>query len=320
MQMSTKTTAVVAVIIIFLATSVVFGLRFFSGEDNWVCQNGEWVKHGNPDSFKPSLPCGKNNKIEEDAKVSEKNNAQSSVDDSAGNNIKITQPMSDDTVSSPMEITGTAKGTWFFEGSFPVKLVDKNGKTIAEVPAQALREWMTTDFVPFRAILDFSAPSGSEGTLILSRDDPSGQAMPEEVRIPVILGKNEGMKVKVFFNSLYFDPESQNCEKVYAVERVVPKTKAVAKASLVELLDGITEGEKGGGYYTNINSGVKLKSVVIVNGVAKADFSSELESGVGGSCRTAAIRAQITETLKQFPTVKSAVISVEGKTEGILQP
>jgi len=33
-----------------------------------------------------------------------------------------------------------------------------------------------------------------------------------------------------------------------------------------------------------------------------------------------AIRAQITETLKQFPTVENVVISIDGRTEDILQP
>jgi len=34
----------------------------------------------------------------------------------------------------------------------------------------------------------------------------------------------------------------------------------------------------------------------------------------------AAIRAQIRETLKQFPTVDEVIISIDGRTEDILQP
>ena len=34
----------------------------------------------------------------------------------------------------------------------------------------------------------------------------------------------------------------------------------------------------------------------------------------------AAIRVQITETLEQFPTVDSVIISIDGRTEDILQP
>lgn len=43
-------------LIIFLISSVIF-VRFISPEDNWICQNGEWVKHGYPTSDKPSINC-----------------------------------------------------------------------------------------------------------------------------------------------------------------------------------------------------------------------------------------------------------------------
>jgi len=32
-------------------------IRLFSGEDNWICQNNEWVKHGYPSAPKPTKPC-----------------------------------------------------------------------------------------------------------------------------------------------------------------------------------------------------------------------------------------------------------------------
>jgi uncharacterized membrane protein len=45
-------------IALFLALAVV-SLRVFSGEDNWVCQNGEWIKHGQPDFPAPTVSCEK---------------------------------------------------------------------------------------------------------------------------------------------------------------------------------------------------------------------------------------------------------------------
>jgi spore germination protein GerM len=85
-------------------------------------------------------------------------------------------------------------------------------------------------------------------------------------------------------------------------------------------LAGPTEAEKSQGYYTNINPGVQILSLVIVNGVARADFDQSLQEAVGGSCRVAAIRTQITQTLKQFSTVKSVTISVNGDSATSLQP
>jgi spore germination protein GerM len=65
---------------------------------------------------------------------------------------------------------------------------------------------------------------------------------------------------------------------------------------------------------------VRIQSLTIENGVAKVDFDEQLEFQVGGSCRVVAIRVQIIETLKQFPTVNSVIISINGRTEYILQP
>jgi hypothetical protein len=47
-------------IIILVLVGSVFLIRFVFGgsEDTWICQNSEWVKHGNPKSSKPILPCG----------------------------------------------------------------------------------------------------------------------------------------------------------------------------------------------------------------------------------------------------------------------
>ncbi len=43
--------------IVLAIFAAVFTLRFFSGEDNWICQNGQWVKHGNPSFAAPTSIC-----------------------------------------------------------------------------------------------------------------------------------------------------------------------------------------------------------------------------------------------------------------------
>lgn len=135
----------------------------------------------------------------------------------------------------------------------------------------------------------------------------------------VIVESPETVKVKAFFNNGNLDPEF-TCIKVFPVEREIPKTLAVARASLEELLKGPTEEEKSKGFSTNINPGVKIQKLTIENGTAKVDFDAQIEFQVGGSCRVGAISHQIMETLKQFPTVSEVIISVDGRTEDILQP
>lgn len=129
----------------------------------------------------------------------------------------------------------------------------------------------------------------------------------------------ELMIVKAFFNNDYLDPEF-SCNKVFPVERKIIKTQAVGRAALEELLRGPTPEEKAKGFFTSLNEGVEIQKLTIEQGVAKVDFNEQLEFQVGGSCRVAAISAQIRETLKQFPGVTDVLISIEGRTEDILQP
>ena len=98
-----------------------------------------------------------------------------SVASVSNENILVANPKPNDQINSPLLIKGEARGTWFFEASFPVVLTDWDGKIIARGIAQAEGDWMTTGFVPFTATLDFTKPSyGKNGFLILKKDNPSG--------------------------------------------------------------------------------------------------------------------------------------------------
>jgi hypothetical protein len=101
--------------------------------------------------------------------------------------IRVTAPAEDNMlVTSPYTVRGEARGTWFFEASFPVRLVDANGNVILQHYATAQGEWMTEEFVPFTSTLTFSTPATATGWLILERDNPSGLPQyADELRIPV---------------------------------------------------------------------------------------------------------------------------------------
>lgn len=94
-------------------------------------------------------------------------------------------------INSPLVITGRARGTWFFEASFPVFLTDWDGRIIAQGIAQAKSDWMTTDYVQFETILTFVADKdvySNRGALIFKKDNPSD--LPENddaLEIPVII-------------------------------------------------------------------------------------------------------------------------------------
>jgi len=134
-----------------------------------------------------------------------------------------------------------------------------------------------------------------------------------------IIEQRKTIIVKIFFSNSQEDPQALNCEKVYSVERQVLKNKAMVQA-LEELLNGPSLEEQEKGYFTNINSGVNINSFIVEDNIAKVDFDEQLEYQVGGSCRVMAIRSQITGTLVQFPEVNDVIISINGRTEDILQP
>ena len=95
--------------------------------------------------------------------------------------ITVATPLIMNEVISPLTVRGEARGWWFFEGSFPVMLTDWDGMVIASGVATAQSDWMTEQFVPFEATLNFTSPyiAGfkENGKLILKKDNPSG--LPE---------------------------------------------------------------------------------------------------------------------------------------------
>ncbi|MDP2736918.1 MAG: GerMN domain-containing protein [bacterium] len=296
-----KIESVWKILIVVLATIVVaLGIRFFSGpEDTWLCQDAGWVKHGNPSVPQPTGPCGYQKQPDE---------------------VLVTMPKLNQTINSPLIVEGQARGNWFFEASFPIELIDDQGKILGQSYVEAQSDWMTENFVPFKGEINYQAAATTTGKLVFKKDNPSGLPQyDKKIEMPVLISPSQTIIVKAFFTNNNLDPEI-TCTKVFATERQVPKTEAVARVALEQLLSGPSEKELAQGYYTSINPGVKINKLTIVDGIAKVDFDETMENGMGGSCRVTAIRAQITETLKQFFTVKEVIISINGRIEDILQP
>lgn len=92
--------------------------------------------------------------------------------------IVLESPLPGAGIISPLVVRGKARGNWFFEGSFPVTLVNWDGLIIAEGYATAQGEWMTSEYVPFVGTITFTKPDvrvSDRGWIILKRDNPSGE-------------------------------------------------------------------------------------------------------------------------------------------------
>jgi Immunoglobulin-like domain of bacterial spore germination len=173
-------------------------------EDTWLCQNSQWVKHGNPAAAKPTSGCGRQTVLvacTQEARLCPDGTAvgrtglncefeacpTSASVTSEPEALKASFPKPDEVVSSPLKISGQARGSWFFEGSFPVLLTAGDGTVIARGVATAKGDWMTQNFVSFSASLIFIKPAGSNsGFLLFKKDNPSGLPQNDQsYKIPV---------------------------------------------------------------------------------------------------------------------------------------
>jgi hypothetical protein len=246
--------------------------------------------------------------------------------------IHITSPKINEEVSFPIKITGYVDGNGWsgFEGQVGTVQLKQGDVIMAQTFIPATTEWtsLPTYFEATISEASVDCRAGTDCTILGPMDlvfhNENASGLPDrnkEFILPVKIAKSTGeiMTVKAYFINDNLDP-AVSCDKVFSVERIIPKTQATARAALEELFNGPTAEEKNNGFRTTINDGVKIQSLTIESGFAKVDFNQQLQEKVGGSCRVTAIRAQITETLKQFSTVKSVVISINGKIEDILQP
>lgn len=228
-------------------------------------------------------------------------------------NIYVSSPTKSAVVSLPFSVTGRAR---VFENQLNYQLLTASGKVLIEGTAYA-QSPDAGEFGPFAFTID-SLPNPTYSPVILEVFDYSAKdgVKQDIVSLPISINMLKAMDIKVFF----LEEGATDCTAVTPVRRFVPKTEAVAKIALNELLKGVFAVEKEKKLTTQLPPFVTLNSVTITDGVARADFSKELGQNVAGSCKVQAIRSQIIQTLKQFDTVKDVVISIDGKIEGILQP
>ncbi|MFZ6036091.1 MAG: Gmad2 immunoglobulin-like domain-containing protein [Patescibacteria group bacterium] len=210
---------IIAVIILCIALGaaafLIYG-RIISPEDTWLCENDSWVKHGNPTSAKPTSGCGEeknSNAANANALGESIANFQECADagypiqesyprkclangdsftEDIGNELEkadmivLDNPRPNVRVRSPLTITGRARGEWFFEAEFPITFMDMDGNVLGSATARAESDWMTTDFVPFTATLNFVSTDATSARLILSKDNPSGlPELNDELIVPL---------------------------------------------------------------------------------------------------------------------------------------
>ncbi|OGH88518.1 MAG: hypothetical protein A3J93_04620 [Candidatus Magasanikbacteria bacterium RIFOXYC2_FULL_42_28] len=234
---------------------------------------------------------------------------ETAVDTTHADIIVVTTPMPNTVVTSSLLIEGRARGTWFFEASFPISIIDANGKFLGTHYGEAEGEWMTREFVPFHATLTFSTPTTERGTLILHNDNPSG--LPEnddEIRIPVMFEKTMAVTIMVPENEKLYQKQMTEFAQVggpdplettvfIKKEMTVPYSTDIINASVQAAAEEIPHGGGGGPDKTQI---AYLK---IQDTTAYVLLDIDLDGWAGVSVSIAIIHPLVEKTLLQFPEI-----------------
>lgn len=227
----------------------------------------------------------------------------------SNNGISVRAPVPYADVASPVIVAGSAIA---FESTISITIRDSGGRVIG-------RGFATADAPdagqpgPYRTAVAFTAPPGA--TLFVEVFEASAKdGTPiHMVRIPVRVANT------LSTYSIFLAKEGgPGCPQTFAVKRTVPKTNAVARASLEHLFAGPTREEWEQGYRSFVPQGTIINRLTVEAGVATADFSSYKIPF--GACAADSARVQIEKTLLQFSTVTSVVLSVDGDTEVFLHP
>jgi hypothetical protein len=225
--------------------------------------------------------------------------------------IRVSNPRPNQIIKSPLIVDGEARGFWFFKASFPVKILNERGEVVVQGLAQAQGDWMTENFVQFRAELIFEVPSTEKGNLVLEKDNPSG--LPEhadELRIPIRFSE-ETRQIQLYYYNQKRDQEIAEyipCdpEAVLPVSREIFLSQTPIQDTInLLLLGNVTQEEKEEGFSPMFPlEGVKLVGANLKEGMLTLGFEDPFNITGGGSCRVRLLWAQVEKTAKQFSEVR----------------
>lgn len=101
--------------------------------------------------------------------------------------IRLDAPEPNARITSPLQASGVADNSWYFEAVFPARLVSEDGELIAEAPAVASSDWTRSGDVPFTVEMAFTVDAETPALLVLQEDMPGDNRETRQMQIPVVL-------------------------------------------------------------------------------------------------------------------------------------
>lgn len=175
------------VIIVVAALALVLGIEafvtFMYMPSSMLEEEKSSNSNSNPDS---AVQASKKSNSSEQNSISSTNSTEL--------NVVIDSPKPGEAVTSPLKIKGMIRGGWTFEASFPITIVDWDGKIVGTGHGTVSGDWMTTELVPFETTVTFKRPANikagtfsEHGKIIVKKDNPSGMTQYDaSVEIPII--------------------------------------------------------------------------------------------------------------------------------------
>ena len=148
-------------------------------------------------------------------------------------------------------------------------------------------------------------------------DIPASATIPVSTDIPVVQADASSQMVKIFVIAVDDNGKTGipvGCgDSAVPVQVEIPPTQGVLKATLRVLLSVKDQYYGQSGLYNALyQSDLQVESVSIDNnGKASVYLTGSLV--MGGECDTPRVRAQVEQTVLQFPAVKEVAIFINGK-------
>ena len=244
--------------------------------------------------------------------------------------IFVFSPQRDQIISNPLEITGQARGPWYFEAQFSAELYDNNNNLLSTAILTADPSdgdsWMTEDFVSFNGELEFFGPTTSGGIMRFLSANPSGLSENQKIfEVPIKFPEPTQNILLYYYNPEQDKDEQGNikCSRdgLVAIEKAI----SVNKTSIPDVINLLLEGKENLSAeqeLEGITTEFPLEGLSLSQANLKADgtlvltFEDPLYQTSGGSCRAGILWFQIEETAKQFDGVEK----VEFMPEELFQP
>lgn len=205
--------------------------------------------------------------------------------------VQVVSPRVGDVVRSPFTVTGTAPSDWYFDGEFPVRLLDSRGTVLGKSQAKSQRGWTRANAVPFVARFTFRRARTGDGVLILEKEIPSGRRTnPVVWRVPVRFaapgasgevsvgrGEESGVRGTAMIGPtcpVQRMPPAPGCQdKPYAATFAIQTSSGVPVATVSSGADGSFSARLPPGDYV-----IRLQSTAVMPSMAPQPFNVRANS------------------------------------------